>query len=205
MKGLLLKDLLSLKKQGKFLGLLFVFYLVMALNSDNPYLFLSIVSIMTVMLTMTSMAYDERSHWERYALTMPLARNTIVFSKYILALILVIGADFLSFLLLMLMKKTDFIESILYTFAMMGASLIFISLILPILFRYGVEKGRLLMMAILFTPTIIIVLGSRMGLTLPELPQVKPLFVGILLSGAILMIVLSSLAISIKIYQRKAF
>lgn len=205
MKGLLLKDLLSLKKQGKFLGLLFVFYLVMALNSDNPYLFLSIVSIMMVMLTMTSMAYDERSHWERYALTMPLARNTIVFSKYILALILVIGADFLSFLLLMLMKKTDFIESILYTFAMMGASLIFISLILPILFRYGVEKGRLLMMAILFTPTIIIVLGSRMGLTLPELPQVKPLFLGILLSGAILMIVLSSLAISIKIYQRKAF
>lgn len=204
MIGLLMKDILNLRKQGKVLGLLFVFYLVMALSSDNPYMFLSIVSLLMVMLTMTSMAYDERSHWERYALTMPVSRKTLVLSKYLLGFLLMLAAGLLNILFLLIVSKETIAESVVYTLGVMGIALFFMSLILPILFRYGVEKGRLLMMAVLFTPTLLVVLGARMGLTIPEVPQVKPIMVGMFLALLVLLVALSSILLSVKIFENKA-
>lgn len=204
MIGLLMKDILNLRKQGKVLGLLFVFYLVMALSSDNPYMFLSIVSLLMVMLTMTSMAYDERSHWERYALTMPVSRKTLVLSKYLLGFLLMLAAGLLNIIFLLIVSKETFTESVVYTLGVMGIALFFMSLILPILFRYGVEKGRLLMMAVLFTPTLLVVLGARMGLTIPEVPQVKPIMVGMFLALLVLLVALSSILLSVKIFENKA-
>ena len=204
MIGLLMKDILNLRKQGKVLGLLFVFYLVMALSSDNPYMFLSIVSLLMVMLTMTSMAYDERSHWERYALTMPVSRKTLVLSKYLLGFLLMLAAGLLNILFLLIVSKETIAESVVYTLGVMGIALFFMSLILPILFRYGVEKGRLLMMAVLFTPTLLVVLGARMGLIIPEVPQVKPIMVGMFLALLVLLVALSSILLSVKIFENKA-
>ena len=88
MKGLLLKDLYNLEKQARSLLLIFVFYLVFSLIGENSNMFGGVVSIMMVMLVITSLAYDERSRWDRYALTMPVSRKEMVLSKYLLGLIL---------------------------------------------------------------------------------------------------------------------
>ena len=87
MIGLLLKDLLNLKQQVKLFAVLLVIWAAIALISHNDSYFSGFVMIFSVMIPITSMSYDEKDHWERFALTMPLTRRDIVMAKYLLAFV----------------------------------------------------------------------------------------------------------------------
>ena len=80
MKGLLLKDLVNLGKQARSLLLILVFYFVFALFGEDRTIFGGIISILMFMMVITSLAYDERAKWDRYALTMPVSRSLMVLS-----------------------------------------------------------------------------------------------------------------------------
>ena len=59
MTGLILKDLLNLKKQGKVYLILIIFYFAIGLVNENSSMFASMMTMVAVLIPITAMAYDE--------------------------------------------------------------------------------------------------------------------------------------------------
>jgi len=168
MKGLILKDFMNLKRQYKVMLVLLVFYIVLSLSNNDSAMFGGVISVLIVMLTVTTAAYDEHSKWDRYALTMPLSRTDLVIGKYVLGLILA-AAAFVVNVLFQIVTGSGTIQYILtVSAALFGAGIFLLCIILPLIFRFGSEKGRYLVMLVLFAPTGLIVLLSRMGIKIPD-------------------------------------
>ncbi|MEA4894033.1 MAG: ABC-2 transporter permease [Oscillospiraceae bacterium] len=143
MKGLIIKDFYSLVKQLR------MYILFIAVMTFIPgFSMITFAVVYTTMLPMTSIAYDERSKWDKLAAMMPYSATDIVLSKYILGALLVLGtAVFACF--------AQAIVGIFTNTALTGLFFIKLAFVvcfafvmesieLPVLIRFGVEKGRLL-------------------------------------------------------------
>lgn len=142
MKGLLLKDLLTLVKQCRiYLIMIVVLTLVPELSLSN----FSIVY--AAMLPITALAYDERSKWDYLAIMMPYKTKSIVFSKYLIGYLMIVVTAILSALArfgVSVVKRVPFDMEFLYAQVLVVClACIFLAINLPIMFRFGVEKGRI--------------------------------------------------------------
>lgn len=161
MKGLLLKDWFVLWKQGRWMLLLALLYSVISVVGDNLF-FAGFTILFLSMLPLTALGFDERSHWDRYALTMPYTRRQLVLSKYLLAAI-GMGAAVVWYLLLtaatlVFSSEQMNVAGFLWMLGtMLGIGLLFTALCFPIVFRLGSEKGRLWFM--LITVGLIVLIG----------------------------------------------
>jgi ABC-2 type transport system permease protein len=201
MKGLILKDIYNLKRQYKVLLLLLVFYTGFSLFTGDAGFLTGVLSLMMVMLTITTLAYDERSKWEKFALTMPVSRKDLVLGKYLLGFLLSVAAFIMNLVFLTVAPTKQETEALPTAAATLGISLFFLCVILPVLFKFGVEKGRMLMMLIFFVPTGIILLLSK-----TELPSISEGFMRLLPYLCILFMVIIayvSVQVSLAIYRKK--
>lgn len=140
MKGLLLKDWKTLLKQTK------VMLTMMALFACVPSTYMSAFALFyAAMMPITALAYDERAKWDELAAMMPYTAKAIVGSKYVLGLTLVLQVLVLSMLSRLFVHSTPIVSeetmSLLITACL---SLILMAIDLPFMFRFGVEKGRLI-------------------------------------------------------------
>ena len=98
MSGLILKDLLVLRKQGKSYLLIIGIYMVLAFVGVFDYSILStMMVVLTMMLPMATFSYDELARWDKFAAAMPVGRSGIVKAKYLMALAVIGGAGLLCF------------------------------------------------------------------------------------------------------------
>lgn len=140
MKGLLRKDIYVLTRQMRFFLLFLVVFALM------PGFNMAVFAIAyTAMLPYTAMAYDERSKWSDLAAMMPYTPGDIVFSKYLLGWILVASATALALLprLFLGWILPSYTGSPSVFFLSFCVGLIVIAVTMPLLFRFGVEKGRM--------------------------------------------------------------
>lgn len=203
MTGLILKDMLNLKKQGKVYLILIIFYFVLGLVNENSSMFTSMMTMVAVLIPLTAMAYDERSNWDRYALTMPISRKSMVMSKYLLGLIFLAAAFVISILLNMFFSDMPIAENIITSLVNISAGLILMASIFPLLFKFGVEKGRILMMIVIFIPVAAVVMISKLGVPMPGEEQLKHLIYYLPILGAMAFII--SIYVSMRIYRKKEF
>lgn len=98
------------------------------------------------MLPTSCLAYDERAKWDRYALSMPLSVKDLVVSKYLLGYLMLAAGAALKLLAMALPigNGSDFTSFVLT----IAVSLLYLALQLPILFKFGVENGRIGMMIV---------------------------------------------------------
>lgn len=201
MRGLIIKDLINLKRQSMIMAVLVVFYIVLALTMENNSMLGGVLAVMSAILPITAMSYDERAHWDKYALSMPVSRNDVVISKYILGLLLSAASFIITLVFNMITHGDTPLDNLLTSLALSVIALLFLSLLLPILFKFGVEKGRLLMMLLLFLPTALIVVFAKLGFqapgeeTLVRLALASPFILALVVAASILL--------SIRIYARK--
>ena len=72
MSGLVLKDMLVLRKSLKTYVLFLAFYVIMAVVGMFSISFITaFVQIIVMLLPMSSFAYDEQAKWDRYAVILP--------------------------------------------------------------------------------------------------------------------------------------
>lgn len=155
MKGLLLKDLKTLGAQAKILFLLLAFYLVFSVAQRDYSMISVMVSVFGAILPITALAYDERGKWERYALTMPISRRELVLSKYLLGLLL-LGGGFLFSVVCQLLGGTDVLSAVVSALQSLSIGALMLSVTLLASFRFGVEKGRFVMMIAVFLPSVVL-------------------------------------------------
>lgn len=154
MKGLILKDLYMTRKYFRsYLLILAVFLAVSLVQADNLF-FCFYPFLICAMIPVNLLAYDERSHWDVYSLTLPVKRDMIVSAKYLLGLMI----QGIVFLLTALVQGVRFaivppfqVESYLVLLSLLAmVSLISSSITLPFMFKLGVEKGRMAYYVMIF-------------------------------------------------------
>ena len=148
MKALLMKDFYTLWRQLRVY--LLVMLVISVFNGAYGNIF---ITIWAALLPYTAMAYDERSKWDQMAAMMPYSTRDIVVSKYVMGWLCTAAAALFAMVLQLL---ETVLGSPLAAFApvdnLMGccASLCVLAITLPLMFRFGVEKGRLMMFLIIF-------------------------------------------------------
>ena len=147
MKGLLLKDFYMLSKYCRaFALLILVFCVAGAFGSMNMFM-LFYPCIITGMLPVTLISYDEREKWAEFAQTLPYTRAQLVSSKYIVGLIMESAVLLLTMLaqtVRMLQCGSFMVGEVMGLFSLMlPVALIPASILLPFIFKFGSEKGRI--------------------------------------------------------------
>lgn len=160
MKGLLYKDFCVLKKQVKILIVFVVFYAIWSVLAQIPSMMGTMVIILSIMLPISSMSYDETGQWYRYAFSLPVSRRTLVLSKYMLGFLTALGGLLVcaigNLVILSLTNWENALESWVTIGACLEVGVIFLSVLIPLLFKFGVEKGRFLIVAIAVIPSMLI-------------------------------------------------
>ena len=145
MKGLLRKDLYMALRYGRMrLVICVVFLAVGSVAAEEQFFFLVYPVLLGGILPVTLLSYDERFHWERTCETLPVTRAAAVSARYLMALL----GFLLFFALTMLVQAVVLLPQgrggELLTLAMLlpWMGLAAPSILLPVCFRFGVEKGR---------------------------------------------------------------
>ena len=147
MKALLYKDAMVLWKQMKVMLLLILIFAVLPSEFQNVF-----AVLYAALLPYSALAYDERSRWDRMAAAMPYSPREIVAEKYVFGWAAALGTLALTLVLrlvsqdLLHLGEGASVEMLLMAFL---GSLIAMALTLPLLFRFGVEKGRLAMLLLI--------------------------------------------------------
>lgn len=152
MKGLLLKDIYNLRKAGKQYILILAFFTVYCFFLKNPSFFPMMTVMSFSMLILSSMGYDEAAGFDKYALTLPVNREDLVRTKYLLLLLLLAAGFVVGMTGNVLInffiqgEKASFTENIVSITAVVVIFLLVYSTVLPLVFKMGVEKARVLML-----------------------------------------------------------
>ena len=141
MKALLYKDFLVATKYQRMFLLMDVFFVVIGIVGDVPF-FLILPLAMSSALVSSLVSYDERAHFDRTCDMLPVGRRTQVLEKYLLGLLYVGPLFLLSSIGAARHFAPGTAERTLMLLAMLGAGLLPTALILPAVFRVGMEKAR---------------------------------------------------------------
>ena len=159
-KGLLLKDIYELWAQGKVLFLLIFVYLLAPLfvESTSMNSLASVAMLLCAMFPANSIGYDERSKWDRYALSMPVSKKQLHASKFLLGLLAIVSGAVVQAVPALLLGRYDILAALPL---MMILALVYMAISLPLLFRFGLEKGR--MFFLLLTVLFVVAMGAFAG------------------------------------------
>lgn len=205
MKGLLIKDILNLKKQYKLNFLMMGFFTVFGYQTGDPSYVMGMIVMTMTMLSITSMSYDDLAKWDNYALSMPISRKSIVKSKYILSILLssfaIIISASISYVVILPKSNMNTLELLLVASIVFEISLLYSFVILPLIYKHGLEKVRILMVGVFAVPSFIIFLFVKSGVNMPSQSQLllllklSPIFV--------ILVLFVSLNISYRIFCKK--
>ena len=159
MKGLILKDLLNLKGNIKFILLFIIMFGFMSsLGDGNVNNFIGVIIVLCTTMIVSTFSYDGLNKWDSYVLTMPINRNDIVLSKYLTMLIFSFIGVLVSLIVSVTIgyfKNTLILnETLLINALILSISVCFGSLILPLIYKFGTERARLLMILCFLVPTL---------------------------------------------------
>ena len=176
MKGLLLKDLYVLTRQMR---LFMAAILLLCVVNEQ----LATFAIMyAAMLPYTALAYDEHCRWHQLAAMMPCRPRDIVLSKYLIGWLLM--GSFAAFSLVMnaILGRLGSDLHISAIISALSLACICLAILLPVMFRFGVEKGRMSM--ILIFVMIFTFIGSSSEFSVTALPMMRALH-GLLAAAAV--------------------
>ena len=210
MKGLILKDLLNLKGNIKFILLFIIMFGFMSsLGDGNVNNFIGVIIVLCTTMIVSTFSYDDLNKWDSYVLTMPINRNDIVLSKYLTMLIFSFIGVLVSLIVSVTIgyfKNTLILnETLLINALILSISVCFGSLILPLIYKFGTERARLLMILCFLVPTLALLVFKSILENI-----ISPISIEIILNTlvyslpfvAILLFVISYF-ISSKIYSKK--
>ena len=147
MKGLLRKDLYMTWAYGRMLLLIGAVFLFTSavMPSEENFFFVIYPVLMGGVLPVTLLSYDERFGWNRYCDALPVSRKLVVDERYLMSLLsfLALYAVTLVVQAAVLLPKgraADLgqLAGLLPCFGLLAPAVM-----LPVMLRFGVEKGRL--------------------------------------------------------------
>ncbi len=155
MKGLIIKDILFIKNTWKNILLIFVGSLLLSIALGNYLLAICALPLMLLTSGINTFQTDEFYNTESYMLSYPLSRKKIVLSKYAFTFLMLLLSTYLGFLIYFLIYfiihpgmnglNLDMLKHLLMIEL---AGVLVDSIFYPIIYKYGCEKSRFVLMSI---------------------------------------------------------
>ncbi len=161
MKSLVLKDLFNIGHNAKSMLFILVVFAVALIPFSGVEGYIFVCAILCSMMIVTTFSFDDSSKWTRYAMIMPVSKKELVAGKFmVLAIFCAIGSLFgliIGFIGGLITHKIvlDIVGIGELLFLTLGAwviSLIFGSMSIPLVFKFGAEKGRVLLLVSFLIP-----------------------------------------------------
>ena len=210
MLGLIKKDFLLIKANLKSMIIIFVIYIMLAFQGTLDATF--IIPLIGIILFLSTFSYDDFNNWNSYAVTLPNGRKNVVRAKYIASTILMIILAVVAFSIGIGISyiKTNSINLDEIISSLMGtmlSSVIIVSLLYPIVFKFGATNGRIILFAVVFGIAGIGTLIAQFIDMAPIINIINKLDNYLLIVIPIIYIILLGISylISSKIYQNKEF
>ena len=221
--GLIKKDLLNLSSYKTSLFILIIFCAI-AIGSTGTITFVPIIiCAITGMIALSTFNYDETSQADKYTLSLPVTRQDIVLSKFILAISSTVIGALLGYLFTIALVNIlniirpdslitlDYNKLLTSTIgAMFGISLIQ-SIQIPSIYKWGAEKGRIQMFVLIFVLIAFIlgisyfIINSNFNITIEDIETFMNKFGIITLILSMIVMYYISFKLSLKIFKRKDY
>lgn len=144
MIGLMKKDFLLIKNNKNIILIAFLMVILFGVFGEMDISY--ILPFMLLTVYMSSFSYDEYNNFNAYVCTLPNGRENVVKAKYILTIILTIFISIIAFFITLLTTKLDIKEILSSLTGSIFALTIVVSILYPLLFKYGSEKGRIILL-----------------------------------------------------------
>jgi len=209
MMGLVLKDFLCLRRVIRSVLLVAVFYFLLSFTDMfDLSIMAGIIMIMLSFIPANCFSYDKAVGWDVYAGTLPVSRAQQVCARYLTILLLIVTGWVFSLAvagvgsLFGLMHDWDvfLVTDVAYAFV----ALFFNAIMLPLLYKFGAERARVLFYAVLagLALTGFLVFQYLGGMEALDSLEESHVLVVLPFLGALLLFVLSG-PISYIIYQKR--
>ncbi|MPM15560.1 hypothetical protein SDC9_61931 [bioreactor metagenome] len=205
MNGMVRKELYLFKVIGKSYLLVLGIFIILTLTGLYQASFAgSMIVLLLTMAPVTTCSYDELAGWDKFAAATPAGRAGIVKGKYIFALIMAALSLVLILAvngaLILLGRGDSEIGTLPQTVGLISFGLLILSILLPLTFRFGAQKSRVLMILVMAAlvsavGAMLVVGGKVSGLNLSSLLLFVPV------PAAVAMAI--SYVISKRIYNKK--
>lgn len=200
MIGLLIKDIYNLRKQLIWYLCMTILFFALSLALKNLAFCAALSALIAVSVPVSAIAYEEKENWQKFIAASGTDIKIIVLEKYLLGMIFALGCATV-YLVAFLIGSGAGLKWSEYAIPV-AMSAVVLSVVLPLVFKYGVEKGKV---------TVIVIVAALMVvwvgiLTLLDRFAVNSdaLVIGLSVAMAIISLIVS-FAVSIKIYKRKEF
>lgn len=206
MLGLIKKDLLLMKTNAKSLLVIFIIYLLMAINGNFDIVVM--LPLFMMVLLISTFGYDEYNNWDAYVNALPVGRKNIILSKYLTSAILLVCSSIISciiaYVLTFFYEKSDISHSLSYIGGCLCGMLVAISLMYPLIFKYGSQKGRIAGFVLIAGSGFVLGLLSKIKTFSTVVNSFETYFLIAFIVLTILMLI-GSYIISVKIYSKREF
>lgn len=165
MKGLLLKDWYLICRHCRAYLMILVVLLGIGLLSPDSIFFLYYPVLMAGSIPVTLLSYDSMSRWESYSRTFPYSEGQLVAAKYLISLLAVLVTSLVTVLACGLRMGAqgglDLMVLLQMSCVVLALGLLTPALMLPWVFKFGAEKGRIVFYVVLVL--LVVVCGFFVG------------------------------------------
>lgn len=203
MIGLLKKDFYSIKKILLLYLVITIILVILSTLKADPALLVFVTIFFGGIACTTSIQYDEMSHWNSYALCLPVSRTTICISKYLFALLLLGYSCVVCLIFSLLTNNNGTSEFITNLKLFTSIVLVMHAIVLPISIRFGSAALRIIILPI----WLIMFFGGNLldFLKIPKPTEEQVMSAFTYAPYFSLALYLISLAICIGLVQKKEF
>lgn len=164
MRGLLEKEFQLLKEQKKYGLLLVVLTAFLSINSES-YFATAYLTFIAGFMVFTSFSYDDNGNCMPFLLTLPVSRRLYVRSKYAFGALLIsagwLCGMMISIALVLVKRQMPVPEDLLFQMVWLLVWIMILAFVMPLMFRYGAEKGRMIMLAVMLVVMAVGYLGVK--------------------------------------------
>ena len=153
MIAVIYKDIMTLKKNVLFTVLSCIAAYIYGLYSNNIYAISFICILMPLILMIAIFDYDSKSKFCQFAFSTPVKRRDYIIGKLFFSFIFsILGA--VSNFIFLLSSNTPIENTVIFTILTMLGTLVFPSILIPLIIKLGIEKARMIMIVFINVLTI---------------------------------------------------
>ena len=137
------KEFLILWRASRAFALICVVFIAMSAVSQDNIIFLFMPIMISGLLPSTLLSYDERCKWQEFSGALPVSRAQLVSAKYLLGLGCMTVILVITVVVHLIVRRYPMEMLFALLCSIFGLALFVSAVSLPMMFKYGVEKGRL--------------------------------------------------------------
>ena len=170
MKAMLYADWMNFRQSIRSILFVLVAFALSAFAFSGPMFFNFTVVILSIMVPTTLFAADQAYGWNRLSLSMPILRRDVVGSKFVMGAlvnVILLAVSTVLTVVYVLISATGnpagaLMENLAGIFACEAVAFLMMGVLMALSFKFGIEKGRYIIMACVWVPVLGVFLLERL-------------------------------------------